>query len=215
MSAHRNEDNMSRSSSHAITKLLLAWSNGDTDALNALTPLVYDELYRRARHYMMLEGRRDRHPLQATALVNEVYIKLIDWKTVQWQNRAQFYAVAANLMRHVLVDIARSWRSGKKSGAFHRITLNEGTLVSRDRTEEIIAVDEALTRLEHIYPRASRVVELRHFGGLTVKATAEVLKVSDETVRHDWILAKAWLTRELGAKRHDPGTDRKNLSRGA
>jgi RNA polymerase sigma factor (TIGR02999 family) len=207
--------NMSRSSPHAVTKLLLAWSNGDTEALNALTPLVYEELYRRARRYMMQEVRRDRHPLQATALVNEVYIKLIDWKNVQWQNRAQFFAVAANLMRHVLVDIARSWRSMKNSGAFRRITLNEGTLVSKNRTEEIIAVDEALMRLEQIYPRAGRVVELRHYGGLNIEQIAEVLKVSDETVRQDWILAKAWLNRELGANRHDAGTDRKNLSRGA
>jgi len=198
---------MSPSSPHAVTKLLLAWSNGDAEALNALTPLVYEELYRRARRCMTQEGRRDRHPLQATALVNEVYIKLIDWKNVQLENRSQFYAVAANLMRHVLVDIARSWRATKNSGAFRRVTLKEGTLVSRNRTEEIIAVDEALRRLEAIYPRAARVVELRYYGGLSLEQTAEVLKVSDETVRQDWILAKAWLTRELGANRHDAGTD--------
>ena len=206
---------MSQTSQHAISKILVKWSNGEPGALDALTPLVYDELKRRARRYMMQEGRRDRHPLQATALVNEVYIKLVDWKNVQLKNRTQFYALAAAMMRHVLVDIARDWRSKRRSGAFRRVDLDAAAAISRHRTEEIIAVDEALQRFEKTYPRAARVVELRHFGGRSIEETAEILNISDETVRRDWIFAGAWFKQELGGSPHESRRGNGNLSRGA
>src|SRR2546423_6905511 len=179
----------------AITEILLAWGDGDQSALERLTPIVYAELRRRAHHYMNRE--RGGHTLQTTALVNEVFLKLIDSSRVRWQNRAHFFAVSAQLMRRILVDFARSRRYQKRGGAAQRISLDDVPLVSPARGGDLIALDDALTALAAIDKRKSEVVELRFFGGLSVEETAEVLKVSGDTVMRDWRLAKAWLLREL------------------
>jgi|SRR6185503_5025930 len=186
---------MSAPSSKQITQLLVAWGDGDQSALEQLTPLVYEELRRLAHHYMGRE--RPGHTLQTTALVNEAYVRLIDWKNVHWQNRAHFFAVSAQLMRRILVDFARSRGYAKRGGGALAVTLDEATLVSRDKGTDIVALDEALLSLTELDARQSRVVELRFFGGLSIEETAEVLKVSPGTVRRDWSLARAWLHREL------------------
>ncbi len=183
------------------TQLLHAWGEGDTSALEKLTPLVHQELHRLARHYM--RGERPDHTLQATALVNEAYLRLIDWKNAHWQNRAHFVAVAAQLMRRILVDHARSRRYAKRGGGAQRVSLDEVALVSEKRAPEMIALDDALRRLDAIDPRKVQVVELRFFGGLSVKETAEVLKVSPQTVLRDWDLARTWLHREISEKDDD------------
>ena len=183
-------------SPHDITQLLRAWSEGDEGALEKLTPLVYRELYRLARGYMGREG--EGHTLQATALVNEAYLRLIDWKNVQWQNRAHFFAVSAQLMRRILVDYARSRHYAKRGGGVRPVALEEALVVSGDRFAAIVEIDLALQRLEAIDPRRAQVVELRYFGGLSVEETAEVLKVSPITVTRNWNFAKVWLLRELG-----------------
>ena len=182
-------------SRHDVTILLKAWSDGDESALHKLTPLVYAELHRLARRYMA--GEHQQHTLQATALLNEAYMRLIDWKNVRWQNRAHFFAVSAQMMRRILVDYARSRRNQKRGGGACRVTLDEAFVFSQDRSPDLIAVDAALERLAEIDPRKSRVVELRFFGGLSLEEMAEVLKVSPFTVHRDWKLAKAWLHREL------------------
>ena len=178
-----------------ITGLLVAWSNGDEAALEKLAPLVHAELYRLARRYMSQENPG--HTLQATALVNEAYMRLIDWKNVQWQNRAHFFGVSAQLMRRILVDYARSRNYQKRGGGATIVSLNEAAVISKDRSADFIALDDALTSLDALDPRKSRVVELRFFGGLSVEETAEVLKVSPRTVLREWSLAQAWLYREL------------------
>src|SRR5262245_54755777 len=179
-----------------ITKLLAAWADGDHAALEQLMPLVYEELHRLARRYMRRE--RPGHSLQTTALVNEAYLRLVDWKNVQWQNRAHFFGVAAGLMRRILVDFARSRNYAKRGGGARvTVSLDEAATVSRDRAREILALDEALRSLAVIDPRKSQVVELRFFGGLSLDETAEVLSVSSRTVLREWDLAKAWLNREL------------------
>jgi len=183
------------SAGHDITGLLTAWSGGDQHAFQKLVPVVYDELRRIARRY--IEGEAGGHPLQATALVHEAYIQLIDASRVRWQNRAHFFAVSANLMRRILVDYARSRNYLKRGGQAHRVTFDGEALLSPGRAPDLIALDEALDRLEAIDPRKSRVVELRFFGGLTVDETAEVLHVSARTVLSDWSFAKSWLLREL------------------
>jgi RNA polymerase sigma factor (TIGR02999 family) len=178
-----------------ITELLVAWGDGDESALKALTPLVYEELHRLAHRYM---GRElSGHTLQTTALVNEAYVRLIDWKNVRWQSRAHFFAVSAKLMRRILVDFARSRGSDKRGGGLPVIELDEAAVVSVDKGAEMVALDEALGALATLDARQSKVVELRFFGGLTVEETAEVLQVSPGTVRRDWTLAHAWLRREL------------------
>jgi len=188
--------------SHEITQLLQAWSEGEPSALEKLIPVVYGELHRLAQRYMAHE--RPGHTLQASALVNEAYVRLADVRRMSWQNRAQFFAVSAQLMRRILVDFARRHRSSKRGGEAKVVSLEEDLVVSRERGEDLVALNEALNNLAVIDPRRSRVIELRFFGGLTVEETAEVLKVSPETVMHDWKLAKAWLMRELsGAKRHE------------
>jgi RNA polymerase sigma factor (TIGR02999 family) len=165
-------------------------------------PVVYGELHRLAQRYMAHE--RPGHTLQASALVNEAYVRLADVKRMSWQNRAQFFAVSAQLMRRILVDFARRHRSSKRGGETEAVLLEQALVVSKERRADLVALDEALNALAAIDPRRSRVVELRFFGGLTVEETAEVLKVSPETVMHDWKLAKTWLMRELsGAKRHE------------
>ena len=182
-------------SSHEITQLLVAWSDGDQAALEQLTPLVYRELHRLAKGYLHQE--RPGHLLQTTALVNEAYLRLIDWKPAHWQNRAHFFGVAAQLMRRILVDFARARDQDKRGGAACQVSLDEAAAVSVERVAEFIALDEALDQLAAIDPRRSRMVELRFFGGLSEEETAEVLKVSPRTVRREWSLARAWLHREL------------------
>ena len=188
-------------SSHEITRLLLAWSEGDQAAFEQLVPLVHRELRRLAKGYMRQE--RPGHILQTTALINEAYLRLIDWKDVRWQNRAHFFGVAAQLMRRILVDFARARRRATRGGAMRQVSLDEAAAVSVERAHEFIALDEALDRLAAIDPRRSRMVELRFFGGLSEEETAEALKVSPRTVRREWSLARAWLRREL--RRGEPG----------
>ena len=178
-----------------ITQLLIAWGDGDEAALAQLTPLVHEELHRLAHHYMRSE--RAGHTLQTTALVNEAYVRLIDWKNVRWQSRAHFFGVSAQLMRRILVDFARSRAYLKRGGGVLAVSLNEAAFVSDDKGADLVALDEALLSLAKLNSRQSKVVELRFFGGLSVKETAEVLKVSSGTVERDWSLARAWLHREL------------------
>jgi RNA polymerase sigma factor (TIGR02999 family) len=183
-------------SSQEITRLLLAWREGEQEALEKLTPLVYKELRRLAHLYMT--GQRHGHTLQTTALVNEAYLRLVDSARVGWKNRAHFFAVSAQLMRRILVDFARTKGAQKRGGGARRVSLQEAMIATRERGEDLVALDEALQALEAEHPRRSRVVELRFFGGLSVKQTSEVLRVSPDTVIRDWRLAKLWLLRELG-----------------
>jgi RNA polymerase sigma factor (TIGR02999 family) len=189
---------MTAPSSQEITQLLLAWSDGDQAALEKLTPLVYAELRRLARGYMF--GERPGHTLQTTALINEAYLRLIDWKNVRWQGRAHFFGVAAQVMRRILVDFARARHYAKRGGAAQQVSLDEAVTIHEDRGAEIIALDEALNSLAEIDPRKSQIVELRFFGGLSAKETAEALKVSQRTVEREWNSARAWLYRELRGK---------------
>ncbi|HEY7911114.1 MAG TPA: sigma-70 family RNA polymerase sigma factor [Blastocatellia bacterium] len=194
---------MSSPSQKQITELLVAWGDGDRDALEKLTPLVYNELHRLARRYMGRE--RSGHTLQTTALVNEAYIRLVDWKNVQWQNRAHFYAVSAQIMRRILVDFARARDYAKRGGGTRKISLDEAAMISGGRGRDLVALDEALNALAELDDRQSRVVELRFFGGLSLEEVAEVLKVSVGTVRRDWSLARAWLHRELNRNQESSG----------
>jgi RNA polymerase sigma factor (TIGR02999 family) len=178
-----------------ITRLLVAWGDGDEKALDDLTPLVYEELHRLAHHYMSQE--REGHTLQTSALVNEAYVRLIDWKNVRWQNRAHFFGVSAQLMRRILVDFARSRRYQKRGGGERVMALDEAALMSNEKTADLAELDEALKSLAQLDERQSKVVELRFFGGLSVEETAEFLKVSPATVRRDWSIARAWLHREM------------------
>lgn len=180
-----------------MTQLLLAWGEGDNSALDALTPMVYDELRRLARR--SLAGERSAGTLQATALVHEAFLRLVDVRRVRWQNRAHFYAMAAKLMRRVLVDVARARLAEKRGGGAERVTLDEGLLLSDGNSGQVIAVDDALHQLARVDPRKAQVVELRFFGGLTVDESAEVLGVSPDTIMRDWKMAKVWLLRELSA----------------
>ncbi len=181
-----------------VTQLLLAWNGGDGSALEKLIPLVYAELRRLARRHMRREDPG--HTLQTTALINEAYLRLVDLGNVQWQNRAHFFALSARLMRRILVDSARSRQYAKRGGGEEPISLEESVVVSPARPKDLVAVDDALNALTKIDARKGQVVELRFFGGLTAEETAEVLKVSPETVLCDWKLAKAWLLRELSGE---------------
>jgi RNA polymerase sigma-70 factor, ECF subfamily len=183
------------SPTHEVTQLLKAWTAGDENALEKLTPLVYEQLHRVARHYMA--GQRPGHSLQATALVNEVYLRLVDCGQVNWQDRAHFFAVSAQLMRRILIDFARSRGYQKRGGGIPRISLEDAPSVSSEPDPDIVALDDALKTLAKVDSRKSRVVELRFFGGLSVEETAEVLGVSAETVGRDWKMAKMWLLEEL------------------
>jgi len=182
---------------HAVTDLLIAWNSGNRDALERLIPLVHDELRRLAQRYMA--GERPGHPLQATALVNEAYLRLIDSSRVRWQNRTHFFAVAAQLMRRILVDVARERQRLKRGGDVVHLSLDDAQLVPQASNEMLIALDDALQALAEFDERKCRVVELRFFGGLTVDETAAFLDVSPITVMRDWDLAKSWLRRELDA----------------
>ena len=178
-----------------VTRLLRAWSSGDSEALNALTPLVYEELHRRAHWHMRRENPG--HTLQTTALVNEAYLRLVDMRQVSWRDRAHFFALASRVIRHVLVDAARSRRSLKRGADASPEALDEDLLVSENPLVDIIALDEALRALSAIDERKNQVVELRFFGGLSVEETADILHVSADTIKRDWRLAKMWLLREL------------------
>ena len=182
-----------------VTRLLRAWSSGDSDALNALTPLVYEELHRRA--HLLMRREQPGHTLQTTALVNEAYLRLVDVRQVSWRDRAHFFALASRVIRHVLVDAARSRRSLKRGADVAPAPIDEDLLVSVTPPADILALDDALQALAAVDDRKNQVVELRFFGGLTVEETAEVLSVSPETVKRDWKLAKAWLRRELRRER--------------
>ena len=178
-----------------ISKLLRAWSDGDQSALNRLTPIVYNELRRLAHRYM--ERERPGHTLQTTAVVNEAHMRLVDYKRMQWQDRAHFFAVSAQVMRRILVDHVRSHNIKRGRGVQH-VALDEVAVLSADRTGDLVALDDALNTLAHLDPRKVQIIEMRFFGGLSVEETAEVLKVSSATVRRDWSIAKFWLYRELG-----------------
>jgi RNA polymerase sigma factor (TIGR02999 family) len=189
-------DEAASASTHEVTLLLKAWSSGDQGALQRLTPLVYAQLHRLAHNYMSRE--QPGQTLQTTALVHELYLKLVDVENVDWQNRAHFYGICARLMRRILVDFARSRNYQKRGGLIPHIELEDAATVSAVVGSELLAVDEALKQLAAVDTRKSEVVELRFFGGLTVEETAAALRVSPETVMRDWKLAKAWLLRELG-----------------
>lgn len=178
-----------------LTQLLIAWSEGDQRALDELFPLVYDELRRMARRQMRRE--RPGHTLRTTALVNDAYLRLVDQREVHWQNRAHFFAIAAQMMRRILVDHARSKRYEKRGAGAAHVPLEEAAVLAHGKEAEIIALDEALVALGEIDPRRARVVELRYFGGLSNEEIGEVLKVSPNTVTRDWNMARAWLYQEL------------------
>ena len=181
---------------HEVTGLLASWCDGDEAAFERLMPLVHGELTRLARNYLRRE--RPGHTLQPTALVNEAYMRLVDWKSVRWQNRAHFFGVAAQMMRRILVDFARARPAPKRDGGARLITLGEADRIPRQEpTADLLALDEALDALAAFDPRKAAIVELKFFGGLSVEETAEVLKVSPTTVMREWAKAKAWLYREL------------------
>lgn len=179
-----------------ITELLISWSNGDVDALERLLPLVERELHRLAHSYMRRE--HGDHTLQTTALINEAFLRLIDQNRIRWQNRAHFYGIAARVMREVLLNYARDKRRKKRGGGAFKVSLSEADAASEQRSVELLALDEALQKLSAIDERKGRVVELRYFGGLSIKETAEVLNVSAITVARDWDMARAWLALEMG-----------------
>ncbi len=178
-----------------ITHLLLKWSKGDSAALEQLIPMVYPELRRMARRFMGRENSQ--HTLQTSALINEAYLRLVDQQAVEWQDRAHFFAVSAQVMRHILIDHARRYRSGKRGAGVTHVALDDGAVIIQERAAEFVALDGALNRLAEVDPRKSRIVELRFFGGLTVEETAEVMKLSPITIKREWRAARAWLFREI------------------
>jgi RNA polymerase sigma factor (TIGR02999 family) len=182
-------------SSDDVTELLAAWSNGDREALDKLLPLVERELHQLAHRYISRE--KPGHTLQTTALVNEAYLRLVDQRRARWQNRAHFIAIAAQMMRRILVNHARDRAAGKRGGGSRKVSLDEIAVLSDEKAEEMLALDEAMDSLAKLDERKSRVVELRHFGGLSVEETAQVLGIHPDTVTRDWARAKAFLRREL------------------
>lgn len=185
---------MSESDKQEVTVLLQKWSDGNEEALEELTPVIYSELHKIAKRYMNRE--REGHTLQTTALVNEAYMRLIDWKTAKWENRAHFFGVSAQLMRRILVDFARK-RPKISDGLVHHVELAEALTVSVGKDSDLVALDEALEELAKFDARKAKIVELKFFGGLSVEETAEVLGISGITVMREWQKAKAWLYREL------------------
>jgi RNA polymerase sigma-70 factor, ECF subfamily len=184
-----------------LTQLLRAWGQGDESALQKLVPLVYEQLHAAARRYMA--GERVGHTLQTTALIHETYVRLVKVRQIDWQNRAHFFAICARLMRRILVDFARSRGYQKRGGGAQQVDFEHALLVASQPEADLVALDDALRRLAEVDERKSRVVELRFFGGMDVKETAEVLKVSPDTVMRDWKLAKVWLLRELSGDTKD------------
>jgi len=193
-----SQDGLARA---GVTQLLRAWGEGDEGALAQLAPLVEHELRRLAHKYMRREGRGK--TLQTTALVNEVYLRLIDIRQVNWQNRAHFFAVSARMMRRILTDFARSQNYLKRGGGAVQVSFDEALYVSQEPDADIVALDDALNELALLDPRKTQVVELRFFGGLSVEETAEVLKISQQTVLRDWKFAKSWLMRALSEQRSE------------
>jgi RNA polymerase sigma factor (TIGR02999 family) len=185
-----------------VTQMLIDWGKGDHDAPHRLMPLVYDELRQLAQHYLQRE--RADHTLQATGLVHEAYLRLVDQSTTTWQNRAHFFGVAAQVMRRILVDYARSHRAEKRGGNWDKLAFDEALAPSSERSVDLIALDDALKDLGALDPRQSQIVELRFFGGLTIEEVGEVLDVSPRTVKREWRMAKAWLRREILS---DEGSD--------
>jgi RNA polymerase sigma factor (TIGR02999 family) len=190
---------MDQALGHEITQLLQAWRQGDERALEKLTPQIYRELHLAAKRCMARE--RDGHTLQTTALINELYLRLSDLKLIDWQNRAHFFALCARQMRRILTDQARARQSHKRGGGVEPVLFDEALMVAPEPSTDLVAVDDALNRLAKVDARKSQVIEMRFFGGLSVEETAEVLKVSPETVMRDWRLAKAWLLRELSGEK--------------
>jgi RNA polymerase sigma factor (TIGR02999 family) len=193
-------ERMAASDEHELTGLLKAWAQGDRQALEQLTPRVYAELHRLANLYMGRE--RPNHPLQTTALINEAYIRLIDWKDVRWQSRTHFFAMAARLMRQILVDMARTRDQHKRGGQMEETTLDESCAFHPDRSRDLVAIDDALTRLGEMDPRKARIIELRFFAGLSVPETAVVTGLSERTVLREWNRARAWLHLDLSQNIH-------------
>jgi RNA polymerase sigma-70 factor (ECF subfamily) len=189
-----SDDSAPGDSSSQITQLLQSWRKGNENALDQLTPMVYEELHRRARYYMSREN--EGHTLQTTALISEVYLRLVKVK-LDWQDRAHFYAVCAQIMRRILTDFARSHGYQKRGARPHMVNLDEATVIGPEPPVDMVMLDQALARLSEVDMRKTQVIELRFFGGLTVQETAEVLKISPETVMRDWSMARAWLLREL------------------
>jgi RNA polymerase sigma factor (TIGR02999 family) len=187
----------------SVTHLLLRWGDGDRAALDALTPLVYDELRRLAGRHLRRE--RSDHTLQSTALVHEAYLKLVDQKNVRWQNRAQFFGLAAEMIRRILVDHARARQAAKRGGGAFKLTLDEALDASEPKDLDLVRLDDVLQGLAKIDPQQGRIVELRYFAGLTIEETAEVLNISPATVKRDWMVAKAWLKREMMERRSEAG----------
>jgi RNA polymerase sigma factor (TIGR02999 family) len=181
-----------------LTQLLINWRNGDKAALDQLMPLVYDELRRLARRYMGKE-RRD-HTLETSALINEAYLRLVDQEEANWQNRAHFFAVASQVMRHILIDHARSYQYEKRGAGAQKVQLDEAIVFTDERAAELVALDDALTCLASVDQRKSRIIELRFFGGLNIEETAEVMDLSPTTVQREWRAAKAWLRRFIEGK---------------
>jgi RNA polymerase sigma factor (TIGR02999 family) len=186
---------MAEANREAVTQMLNAWGKGDQKSLDKLLPLVYDELRRLAASYLRRE--RPDHTLQPTALVHEAYFRLIDQREVSWQNRAHFFGIAAQIMRRILVDHARSHLYAKRGGGAQKLSLDEVICLPDQKEVELTALDEALNKLEAIDPRQSRIIELRYFGGLSIEATAEVLGISSATVKREWSMARAWLHRQI------------------
>jgi RNA polymerase sigma factor (TIGR02999 family) len=195
------EESMVAPSTQQVTKLLQAWGRGQDAALDELLPIVHQELRRLARRHMF--GERAGHTLQTTALVNEAYLRLVNSKNVRWQDRAHFFAISSQLMRRILVDSARAYRSKKRGADVSKVTLDEALVGPQEKSWDLIALDDALTVLAEVDPRKSQVVELRFFGGLSVEETAEILKVSPDTVLRDWKMAKAWLKRQISKRESD------------
>ncbi len=184
---------------HEISRLLQAWSDGNRTALDELLPLVYDELHRQAHRFLRRE--RQNHTLQTTALIHEAYLNLIEQDRVSWQNREHFFAISANLMRRILVNYANARHRRKRGGSAENLPLDETILIAAQKTEvDLLALDEALTRLEVIDKQQAQIVEMRYFSGLTIEETAEVLSISPATIKRDWKMTKAWLHRELSGK---------------
>lgn len=184
--------------STGVTQLLINWRNGDKAALDQLMPLVYEELRRLARRFMGRE-RRD-HTLQTSALINEAYLRLVDRETANWQNRAHFFAVAAQVMRNILIDHARSYHYEKRRGGAQKVPLDDAMIFTEERAAELVALDDALTSLAAVDPRKSQIIELRFFGGLNIDETAEMIGLSPTTVQREWRAAKAWLQRFMDGK---------------